>query len=266
MKQKPPVFRTLDASLYKRIAGQYRGRLPGHVIVDIDRRKDENGRATVALRCKQPEVAKRVLADILGEEYVEPTLSYADLEEERPREWWQRSMDMAFGGSKRGNSGEVQKGIHSYGKRFQMDAMRVKRRMFPGEFPEEEGSSGSRSFSSSNERSYTENRGSGDEDDQGFIKTFQDDSGGYAKAFHDDVDKRAKAFKSDINDIRRRMYGPDQWMGEMGPTPEEKEHETGEEAEESVKVKSRRRGRGEWWQRSMGYGNRGPWGYAHRRK
>ncbi len=91
MKPKPPVFRTLDASIYKKIAGELRGRLPGHIIVDIDRGKAKNGRSIVMLRCKQQEVAKKVLADILGEEYIEP-----EIEEhfpEKRKEWWKRSME-----------------------------------------------------------------------------------------------------------------------------------------------------------------------------
>ena len=94
MKPKPAVFRTLDASLYKKIAGELRGRLPGHVMIDVDRSKDENGRSIVMLRCKQPEVANKVLAEMLGEEYIEPELEETDLPEKRI-EWWQRGLGYA---------------------------------------------------------------------------------------------------------------------------------------------------------------------------
>ena len=193
MKPKPPVFRTLDASVYKKIAGELRGRLPGHVIIDIDRSKDENGRSIVMLRCRQPEVAKKVLAGILGEEYIEP-----DMEGEFPekrREWWQRSIQMYFGDN-RGDSNEISKSIASYGKSFQSDALRVRRRMFP----EGKGGgtgTGSGSLSSSH-RSHAEERekGSGLEGRDDFTKRFHEDANRYAEAFHDDVEN-----------IRMRMFG-----------------------------------------------------------
>lgn len=128
MKPIPPVFRTLDASVYKKIAGELRGRLPGHVMIDVDRGKDENGKSIVMLRCKQPEVAKKVLAGILGEEYIEPEIE-EDFPEKR-REWWQRSIQMYFG-DKRGDANEIRKSVEGYRKRFQSDALRVRRRMFP---------------------------------------------------------------------------------------------------------------------------------------
>jgi len=186
MKAKPPVFRTLDAYVYKKIAGELRGRLPGHVMIDVDRSKDENGKGIVMLRCKQPEVANKVLADILGEEYIEPEIEGEDLPEKR-REWWQRSIQMYFGGDNRGDSNEISKSIESYRKRFQSDALRVRKRMFPSE----KGGTGSSSFSSSN-RSYAEERRS---------------SGNYAKAFREDAERYAKAFHDDVENISRRMFG-----------------------------------------------------------
>ncbi|MBC8522112.1 MAG: hypothetical protein H8D26_09045 [Methanomicrobia archaeon] len=188
MKAKPPVFRTLDASLYKKIAGEVRGRLPGHVMIDVDRGKDENGRGIVLLRCKQPEVAKKVLADILGEEYIEPEIEEEDLPEKR-REWWQRSIQMYFGGDNRGDADEIRKSVEGYRKRFQSDALRVRRRMFP----EGKGGTGSSSFSGS-DRSHVEERERGS-------------SGGYAKAFREDADRYAKAFHDDVENISRRMFG-----------------------------------------------------------
>jgi len=91
MKPKPPVFRTLDAYVYKKIAGELRVRLPGHVMIDVDRGKDENGRSVVMLRCKQPRVANKVIADILGEEYIEPEIEKKGFPKKR-KEWWQRSL------------------------------------------------------------------------------------------------------------------------------------------------------------------------------
>jgi len=195
MKPKPPVFRTLDASVYKKIAGELRGRLPGHVIIDVDRSKDENGRSIVMLRCRQPEVAKKVLAGILGEEYIEP-----EMEEEFPekrREWWQRSIQMYFGDN-RGDSNAISKSIASYGKSFQSDALRVRRRMFPeGKGGGTGTGSGSGSFSSSH-RSHAEERekGSGFEGRDDFTRRFHEDANRYAEAFHDDVEN-----------IRMRMFG-----------------------------------------------------------
>ncbi len=183
MKPKPPVFRTLDASLYKKIAGELRGRLPGHVMIDVDRSKDENGKSIVLLRCKQPEVAKKVLAEILGEEYIEPEIEETDLPEKRI-EWWQRSIQRHFGGDNRGDANEMRKDIASYRKRFQSDTLRIKKRMFSGE------TGGSSSFTSS--RSHTEERVS---------------SGSYAKAFREDADRYAKAFHDDVENISKRMFG-----------------------------------------------------------
>lgn len=95
MKQKPPVFRTLDAYEYKKIAGELRAKLPGHVLIDVDRGKDENGRSIVMLRCRQPRVANKVIADILGEEYIEPEIEKSRSGSRGRREWWQRSMGYA---------------------------------------------------------------------------------------------------------------------------------------------------------------------------
>lgn len=239
MKPKSPVFRTLDAYVYRKIAGELRVRLPGHVMIDVDRGKDEYGRSVVILRCKQPEVAKKVLADILGEEYIEPEIE-EDLPEKR-EEWWQRSMQMYFGGGNRGDSNEIRNEIESYRKRFQSDALRVRKRMFPSE----KGGTGPSSFSSSN-RSHAEERGS---------------SGSYAKAFREDAERYAKAFHEDVENIRRRMLGGAGAKEREEPTIERHEEEEKAKGKE-VKVieKSRSRGRGEWWQRSMGYGNRGVWG------
>ncbi|MBC8521925.1 MAG: hypothetical protein H8D26_08075 [Methanomicrobia archaeon] len=97
MKAKPPVFRTLDASVYKKIAGELRVRLPGHVMIDVDRGKDEYGRSVVMLRCKQPGVAKKVIADILGEEYIEPEIEKNAFPKKR-KEWWQRSLGYGYRG------------------------------------------------------------------------------------------------------------------------------------------------------------------------
>ncbi len=94
MKPKPPVFRTLDASLYKKIAGELRVRLPGHVMIDVDRSKDENGRSIVLLRCKQPRVASKAIADILGEVYIEPEIVEKGFQNKR-KEWWQRGLGYA---------------------------------------------------------------------------------------------------------------------------------------------------------------------------
>ncbi len=183
MKPKPAVFRTLDASLYKKIAGELCGRLPGHVMIDVDRSKDENGKSIVLLRCKQPEVAKKVLAEILGEEYIEPEIEEADLPEKRI-EWWQRSIQRHFGGDNRGDANERRNDIASYRKRFQSDTLRIKKRMFSGE------TGGSSSFTSS--PSHTEERGS---------------SGSYAKAFREDADRYAKAFHGDVEKMRWRVFG-----------------------------------------------------------
>ncbi len=94
MKPKPVVFRTLDASLYKKIAGELRVRLPGHVMIDVDRSKDEKGRSIVLLRCKQPRVASKAIAEILGEEYIEPEIGEKGLPNKR-KEWWQRGLGYA---------------------------------------------------------------------------------------------------------------------------------------------------------------------------
>ncbi|MCG2735918.1 MAG: hypothetical protein L6282_05930 [Candidatus Methanoperedenaceae archaeon] len=40
MKQRPPVVRVLDASVYTKIAGELRKSLPGKVVIDIDRAVD----------------------------------------------------------------------------------------------------------------------------------------------------------------------------------------------------------------------------------
>lgn len=152
MKSKPPVFRTLDAYEYKKIAGELRARLPGHVLIDVDRGKDENGKSIVMLRCRQPRVAKKVIADILGEEYIEPEIEEEDFPEKR-REWWQRSIQMYFGDT-RGDANEIRKSVEGYRKRFQSDALRVRRRMFP---EGKGGGTGSGSFSSSH-RSYAEKK------------------------------------------------------------------------------------------------------------
>ena len=183
MKPKPPVFRTLDASLYKKIAGELRGRLPGHVMLDVDRSKDENGKSIVLLRCKQPEVAKKVLAEILGEEYIEPEIEETDLPEKRI-EWWQRSIQRQFGGDNRGDANEMRNDIASYRKRFQSDTLRIKKRMHSGE------TGGSSSFSSS--PSHAEERGS---------------SESYAKSFREDAERYAKAFHGDVENISKRMFG-----------------------------------------------------------
>lgn len=245
MKQKPPVFRTLDAYVYKKIAGELRGRLPGHIIVDVDRSKDESGKSVVLLRCKQPGVAKKVLAEILGEEYIEPKIDEKDLPEKR-KEWWQRSIQMYLG-KDRGNSNEISNSIASYGKRFQSDALQVKRRMFPD--------GGSSSVSSSSH--HVEERGSRD----AYIERFQG-SDDYTKRFREDSERYAKAFHDDVENIKVRMYG-----GAIAKAREERAIESYDEegmakGEEEVKVivKSNSRGRrGEWWQRGMGFAGRGKW-------
>ena len=258
MKQKPPVFRTLDAYEYKKIAGELRGRLPGHIIVDVDRSKDESGRSIVMLRCKQPGVANKVLADILGEEYIEPEIEEEKFPEKR-KEWWQRSIQMYFGNN-RGDSNEISKSIASYGKSFQSDALRVRRRMFP----EGKGGTGSSSFSSSN-RSHAEERGRGSRD--AYIERFEgrDD---FTKRFHEDSDRYAKAFHNDVENIKVRMFGGAS-ANERGNFTIERQGEEGmakgEVEEVKVIEKSNSRGRrGEWWQRGMGYSGRGVWGYADR--
>jgi len=126
LEQKPPVVRVLDAGTYSKIAGELRKRLPGKVVIDIDRGMDESGKSIVALRCRYPEVAKMVIAEVLGEKYVPPEISEEDLEES-PREHWQRGMDSIMGGRVR-DARELRKGMNSYARRFQLDMLRKTRK------------------------------------------------------------------------------------------------------------------------------------------
>jgi len=125
LKQKPPVVRVLDAGTYSKIAGELRKQLPGKVIIDIDRGMDERGRSIVMLRCRYPEIAKRVIAEVLGEEYVAPEIS-EDLPEER-REHWQRGMDSIMGGRSR-DTRDLKEGAASYARKFHADMLRRTRK------------------------------------------------------------------------------------------------------------------------------------------
>lgn len=125
MKPRPPVVRVLDASVYTRIAGDLRKNLPGKVIIEIDRAMDAEGKKIVLLRCKQAETAKKVIADVLGEEYIEPEMD----EDFTPRkEWWQRSIDSGMGGRSR-DPGELRKSTSSYARQFQSDILKIRKRM-----------------------------------------------------------------------------------------------------------------------------------------
>ncbi len=129
MKPMPPVVRTLDASVYTKIAGELRKNLPGKVIIDIDRGRNEKGQSIVHLRCKYPEVAKRVIASVLGEEYVEPEIE--DMPEKRPtRQWWQRSIDSGIGGGRSRDPSSLRRSADMYAKNFQADLERTRKRMY----------------------------------------------------------------------------------------------------------------------------------------
>ena len=127
MKQRPPVVRVLDASVYTKIAGELRKSLPGKVVIDIDRAVDADGKKIVLLRSRQPEIARMAIADALGEEHAPP-----EVEEELPqrrKEWWQRGIDSGLGGHTR-DPGELREGMNSYAHQFQKDIQNVRKRMF----------------------------------------------------------------------------------------------------------------------------------------
>ena len=125
MKPRPPVVRVLDASIYTKIAGDLRKNLPGKVIIEIDRVMNAEGKKIVLLRCRQPETAKKVIDDVLGEEYIEPEMD----EDFAPRkEWWQRSIDSGMGGRSR-DSDELRKSMSSYARQFQGDVLKMRKRM-----------------------------------------------------------------------------------------------------------------------------------------
>lgn len=128
MKQRPPVVRALDASVYTKIAGELRRSLPGEVILDIDRAVDAEGKKIVLLRCRQPEIARQAIANALGEEYQEPEAEEEYLPTGR-KEWWQRGIDSGMGGHTR-DSGELIEGMNSYAQQFQRDILTVRKRMF----------------------------------------------------------------------------------------------------------------------------------------
>lgn len=127
MKPRPSIVRTLDAHLYTEIAGELRKNLPGHVMLDLDRGIDENGKRIVTLRCRYPEVAKRAIAKVLGEEYAEPEIK--DLPPDKHRQWWQRSIDSGMGGGRSRDSGSLQRSWAAYAKGFQADIERTSRRI-----------------------------------------------------------------------------------------------------------------------------------------
>ena len=127
MKQRPPIVRTLDASLYARIAGELRKNLPGKVIIDIDRGMDEKGKSIVTLRCRYPEVAKKVIAKVLGEEYVE---SETEVTETKPKQWWQRSIASGMGEGKSRSGSNLSTGMTAYAKKFQEDVGKTRKRIY----------------------------------------------------------------------------------------------------------------------------------------
>jgi len=94
MMEQGSIVQELDAEVYRMIAGELRGRLPGHVMIDVDRSKDEKGRSFVLLRCKQPRGASKAIADILGEVYIEPEIGEKGFPNKR-KEWWQRGLGYA---------------------------------------------------------------------------------------------------------------------------------------------------------------------------
>ncbi|MBU4075686.1 MAG: hypothetical protein KKD46_04830 [Euryarchaeota archaeon] len=128
MKQRPPVVRVLDASVYTKIAGELRKSLPGKVVIDIDRAVDARWKEDRFTEVKtQPEIARMAIADALGEEHAPP-----EVEEELPqrrKEWWQRSIDSGLGGHTR-DPGELREGMNSYAHQFQKDIQNVRKRMF----------------------------------------------------------------------------------------------------------------------------------------
>ncbi len=123
-------------------------------MLDVDRSKDENGKSIVLLRCKQPEVAKKVLAEILGEEYIEPEIEETDLPEKR-KEWWQRSIQRQFGGDNRGDANEMRNDIASYRKRFQSDTFREDADRYAKAFHGDVENISKRMFGGANERERT---------------------------------------------------------------------------------------------------------------
>lgn len=127
MKTRPPIVRTLDAHLYSQIAGELRKRLPGKVIIEIDRGMDMKGKSVVTLRCRHPEIAKKTIAEVLGEEYIEPEIG-EDLPQ--PRQWWQRSIDSCMGGGRARDAGDLRKSMYIYAKKFQADTAKVRERIY----------------------------------------------------------------------------------------------------------------------------------------
>jgi len=98
-------------------------------MLDIDRGMDEKGRSIVTLRCKYPEVAKKVIENVLGEEYIEPEIEDLPVPE-RTRQWWQRSIDSGMGGRGSRDLGTLRKNTYKYTKGFQEDTKKVRERIY----------------------------------------------------------------------------------------------------------------------------------------
>ncbi|MEW5760748.1 MAG: hypothetical protein AB1779_08275 [Candidatus Thermoplasmatota archaeon] len=126
MKPRPPVVRTLDAHLYSEIAGEIRKNLPGKVMIEIDRGMDEEGRSVVHLRSKYPEIAKMVIAKVLGEEYIEPE---EEVEETERKEWWQRSIESSMGRHLR-DPVNLRKNMYAYLKKFQTETSKLREKLY----------------------------------------------------------------------------------------------------------------------------------------
>jgi len=133
MKPKPPIVRELDQSLYTRISGEIRKNLPGKVMVDIERGRNAEGRKIVFIRCRQPEVAAKVIAEVLGEEYIEsePT----DNTPVKHKDWWQRSIASGMGGgwgSEVRATGGLKRNWNDFTRQFRSGVLEKRKEMHAG--------------------------------------------------------------------------------------------------------------------------------------